>query len=67
MCISDYYEAFRNQFVKTGDDNRFWQKGGRMDTYALKYYLKEIGFDYDAICEKKLQENAARNKENEHG
>ena len=24
MCISDYYEAFRSQFVKPGDDNRFW-------------------------------------------
>ena len=64
MCISDYYETFRNRFVKPGDDNRFWQKGGRMDTYALKYYLKEIGFDYDAVCAKKLQENAEREEEN---
>ena len=64
MCISDYYEAFRRQFVKPGDDNRFWQKGGRMDTYALKYYLKEIGFDYDAVCEKKLKENDEKKEEN---
>ena len=58
------FEAVRSQFVKPGDDNRFWQKGGRMDTYALKYYLKEIGFDYDAVCEKKLKENSERKEEN---
>lgn len=63
MCISDYYEAFRSQFVKPGDDNRFWQKGGRMDTYALKYYLKEIGFNYDAVCEKKLKENEEKKED----
>lgn len=52
MCISDYYEAFRSRFIQPGDDNRFWQKDGRMDTYALKYYLKEAGFDYDEVCER---------------
>lgn len=41
-----------------------WQKGGRMNTYALKYYLKEIGFDYDAVCEKKLKENVEKKEEN---
>lgn len=25
--------------------------GDRMDTYALKKHLKEIGFDYDAECD----------------
>lgn len=35
-----------------------------MDTYALKYYLKEIGFDYDAVCAKKLHENEERKEEN---
>lgn len=34
-----------------------------MDTYALKYYLKEAGFDYDAVCAKKLQENAEKKEE----
>lgn len=64
-AISDYYRYFRDRFVKPGDENRFWAKEKRLDTFALKQYLLECGFDYDAICEKKLQENKEMKKENE--
>lgn len=50
--ISEYYTAFRDRFIQPGDEYRFYSQEGRMDTFALKHRLKEIGFDYDAECEK---------------
>lgn len=50
--ISEYYTAFRDRFIQPGDEYRFCSKEGRMHTFALKHRLKEIGFDYDAECEK---------------
>lgn len=50
--FSEYYEYFRNRFVLNGDDPRFYAKEKRMDTEAIRYMLKEAGFDYDEACER---------------
>lgn len=50
--FSEYYEYFRNRFVLNGDDLRFYAKEKRMDTEAIRYMLKEAGFDYDEACER---------------
>ena len=42
------YDYYKQRYL-TADDSTVC--GDRMDTYALKKHLKEIGFDYDAECE----------------
>ena len=52
--IGEYYTYFRDRFVKPGDENRFYGPEKRMDTDAIKYYLREeAGFDYDAVVAEK--------------
>lgn len=58
-AICENYKYFRDRFVKPGDENRFYGPEKRMDTDALKYYLREIGFDYDAVCAAKIKEEEA--------
>lgn len=52
-AIKKYYEAFRDKFIQPGDETRFYVDEKRMDTFALKKHLLDIGFDYDAECAKK--------------
>lgn len=61
----EYLFYFRKRFVLDGDDTRLYGKEKRMDVFALREILKEIGFDYDEACDraKKLQENAEKKKE----
>ena len=61
--ISDYYRYFRDRFVKPGDENRFWAPGGRLDTFALKQYLMDCGFDYDKACAEKMAEGGKNENE----
>ena len=43
---------FRKRFVLGGDDTRLYGKEKRMDVFALREILKEIGFDYDEACDR---------------
>lgn len=45
------HDDFKNKYI-SNDDTRLEE--GRCDTYAMKQYLKRIGFDYDEECEKVL-------------
>ena len=47
-AYGEHYEAFRDTFIQPGDETRFYVEEKRMDTVALKKYLLDIGFDYDA-------------------
>ena len=51
--ISTLHDEFKKKYV-AADDMKL--SVGRCDTYAMKTYLKRIGFDYDAECEKELKE-----------
>ena len=42
------YEYYKQRYL-TADDTTVC--GDRTDTYALKKRLKDIGFDYDAVCD----------------
>lgn len=42
------YEEYKRRYLTSSDTTVC---GDRMDTYALKKHLKDIGFDYDAVCE----------------
>lgn len=42
------YEYYKHRYL-TADDSTIC--GDRTDTYAMKKKLKEIGFDYDAVCD----------------
>ena len=42
------HDEFKNRYMAS-DDKVLGE--GRCDTYALKTYLKRIGFDYDKECE----------------
>ena len=57
--IGEYYTYFRDRFVKPGDENRFYGPEKRMDTDAIKYYLREeAGFGYDAVVAEKRRKGA---------
>ena len=56
-AIKEHYEAFRDTFIQPGDETRYYVEEKRMDTFALKKYLLDIGFDYDAECAKKNVQN----------
>lgn len=59
---------FRKRFVLDGDDTRLYGKEKRMDVFALREILKEIGFDYDEACDraKKLIDEHMEEEANEH-
>ena len=61
-AIKKYYESFRDTFIQPGDETRFYVEEKRMDTFALKKYLLDIGFDYDAECAKKNVQNQGDKK-----
>lgn len=62
-AMKEHYEAFRDTFVQPGDETRYYVDEKRMDTYALKKYLLDIGFDYDAECAKKnVQRQGEKNE-----
>lgn len=50
--MSALHDDFKNKYIAE-DDTRLAE--GRCDTYAMKMYLKRIGFDYDEECEKALK------------
>ena len=55
------YKYYMNRYLTADDSTKY---GDRTDAYAMKKYLKEIGFDYDAECEAMLREfEQERNKE----
>ena len=47
------YDEYKRKYLASDDTTVC---GDRMDTYALKKHLKEIGFDYDAECEELRKE-----------
>lgn len=49
------YEYYKHRYLTLEDSTVC---GDRTDTYALKKRLKEIGFDYDAMCKTILAEDA---------
>lgn len=51
--IGVLHDEFKNKYIAS-DDTVLGE--GRCDTYALKNYLKRIGFDYDKECEILLSE-----------
>lgn len=51
--ISVLHDEFKKKYV-AADDKQLSEK--RCDTYAMKEYLKRIGFDYDFECDKELKE-----------
>ena len=64
----EYLFHFRKRFVLDGDDTRLYGKEKRMDVFALREILKEIGFDYDEACDraKKLIDEHMEEEANEH-
>lgn len=64
----EYLFHFRKRFVLDGDDTRLYGKEKRMDVFALREILKEIGFDYDEACDraKKLIDKHMEEETNEH-
>jgi hypothetical protein len=50
ICV--LHNEFKEKYIAE-DDTQLTD--GRCDTYAMKVYLKRIGFDYDAECEKILK------------
>ena len=64
----EYLFYFRKRFVLDGDDTRLYGKEKRMDVFALREILKEIGFDYDEACDraKKLIDEYMEEEANEH-
>ena len=57
--VSVLHDEFKNKYIAS-DDKVLGE--GRCDTYALKNYLKRIGFDYDKECEILLQGMAGEDK-----
>lgn len=47
------YKYYQNRYLTENESTRY---GNRTDAYAMKKRLKEIGFDYDAVCEEIMNE-----------
>ena len=52
--ISTLHDDFKAKYI-SADDTKLY--AGRCDTYAMKEYLRRIGFDYDAECEREMMRN----------
>ena len=57
--VSILHDEFKNKYIASDDTNL---GEGRCDTYAMKCYLKRIGFDYDKECEILLSEKGRADK-----